>query len=95
MLGMCGGLRRRYRIGEFLLPVAAIRGEGTSDYYLPKNVPAMTNFTIQKSLAEVLEAENEKYHIGISHTTNIRFWEFNEAFKKQLLKESFFLSIIE
>ncbi len=87
MLGMCGGLRPRYNIGDYLLPIAAIRGEGTSDFYLPENVPAMSNFTIQKALAEVLETEKVKYHIGISHTTNIRFWEFNKAFKNQLLEE--------
>jgi len=87
MLGMCGGLRKRYKIGDYLLPIAAIRGEGTSDFYLPANVPAMSNFTIQKAISEVLEAEDKKFHIGISHSTNIRFWEFNDKFKQQLIEE--------
>ncbi|MFC1585565.1 AMP nucleosidase [Fibrobacterota bacterium] len=87
MLGMCGGLRKRYQIGEYFLPIAAIRGEGTSDFYLPANVPAMANFTIQKALAEVLEAEGTGFHVGITHSTNIRFWEFDQDFKIRLLEE--------
>jgi AMP nucleosidase len=87
MLGMCGGMRRRYKIGEYLLPVAAIRGEGTSDFYLPPKVPALANFIIQKVLAEVMESENQSYHVGITHTTNIRFWEFDQEFRARLISE--------
>lgn len=84
MLGMCGGLRRHYSVGDYFIPVAAIRGEGTSDFYFPPEVPAMANFLMQKAATEVLDAENAPYHIGISHTTNIRFWEFNDPFKEKL-----------
>ncbi len=84
LLGMCGGLRRHYEIGDYFIPVAAIRGEGTSDFYFPPEVPALSNFLIQKGVTDVLEKENAPYHIGITHTTNIRFWEFNEAFKTKL-----------
>lgn len=84
MLGMCGGLRRHYHVGDYFVPVAGIRGEGTSDFYFPAEVPAMANFLIQKAATEVLDATKAPYHIGISHTTNIRFWEFNEAFKEKL-----------
>ncbi|MFN0064842.1 MAG: AMP nucleosidase [Chlamydiales bacterium] len=84
MLGMCGGLRRHYKVGDYFVPVAAIRGEGASDFYFPPEVPALANFLMQKATTEVLEKEKARYHIGISHTTNIRFWEFNEAFKEKL-----------
>lgn len=84
LLGMCGGLRRRYQIGEYLVPVAAIRGEGTSDYYFPQEVPALANFLMQRAVTEVLEEQNTTYHIGITYTTNMRFWEFNEDFKSVL-----------
>lgn len=86
MLGMCGGLRRHYKIGDYFLPVASIRGEGTSDFYFPPEVPAMSNFLIQKAATEILEKAQSPYHIGISHTTNIRFWEFNEVFKQKLVE---------
>lgn len=84
LLGMCGGLRRRYRIGDYLVPVASIRGEGTSDFYFPPEVPALANFLMQKAVTEVLERHKATYHIGITFTTNMRFWEFNEEFKSRL-----------
>ncbi len=84
LLGMCGGLRRRYQVGEYLVPVAAIRGEGTSDFYFPIEVPALANFLMQKAVTDVLEQEHSTYHIGITYTTNMRFWEFNEGFKDRL-----------
>ncbi len=84
LLGMCGGLRRRYKKGEYLIPVAAIRGEGTSDYYFPIEVPALSNFLVQRAVSEVLDEEKATYHIGITHTTNKRFWEFDENFKDRL-----------
>src|SRR3984885_3517863 len=84
LLGMCGGLRRHYHIGDYFIPVASIRGEGTSDFYFPPEVPALGNFLMQKAATEVLEAEKAPYHIGITHTTNIRFWEFNQTFIEKL-----------
>jgi AMP nucleosidase len=84
LLGMCGGLRRRYQIGDYLVPVASIRGEGTSDFYFPAEVPALANFLMQKAVTEVLEIQKATYHIGITYTTNMRFWEFNEEFKSRL-----------
>lgn len=84
MLGMCGGLRRHYHVGDYFVPIAAIRGEGTSDFYFPSEVPALANFLMQKATTEVLELKNSPYHIGITHTTNIRFWEFNKTFIEKL-----------
>jgi AMP nucleosidase len=84
LLGMCGGLRRRYQIGDYLVPVASIRGEGTSDFYFPIEVPALANFLMQRAVTEVLDQEKAIYHIGITYTTNMRFWEFNEEFKNRL-----------
>lgn len=84
LLGMCGGLRRRYQVGEYLVPVAAIRAEGTSDSYFPIEVPALANFLMQRAVTEVLDREQSTYHIGITYTTNTRFWEFNEEFKTRL-----------
>jgi len=84
LLGMCGGLRRRYKVGDYLVPVASIRGEGTSDFYFPIEVPALANFLMQRATTEILDQEKTPYHIGITYTTNMRFWEFNEEFKTRL-----------
>lgn len=83
-LGMCGGLRRRYQIGDYLMPIAAIRGEGTSDFYFPPELPSLANFLMQKAVSEVLEEEKASYHVGICFTTNMRFWEFNQNFIEKL-----------
>jgi len=84
LLGMCGGLRRSYTVGDYLVPIASIRGEGTSDFYFPEEVPAMANFLVQKEVSNVLEEKGNRYHIGITHSTNKRFWEFNKPFRKQI-----------
>lgn len=84
LLGMCGGLRRHYKVGEYFVPVASIRGEGTSDFYFSSEVPALANFLVQKIVTNVLDEEKTPYHIGITHTTNKRFWEFDTTFCQRL-----------
>lgn len=84
LLGMCGGLRRRYKVGDYLVPIASIRDEGTSNFYFPPEVPALANFLMQKAVTQVFEDQKAPYHIGITFTSNMRFWEFNEEFKNRL-----------
>lgn len=84
LLGMCGGLRRRYQVGEYLVPVASVRAEGTSDFYFPGEVPALANFLMQRAVTDVLEESGATYHIGITYTTNLRFWEYNDQFIEHL-----------
>lgn len=84
LLGMCGGLRRRYQVGDYLIPIASIRGEGTSNFYFPPEVPALANFHMTQACSRVLSRESSVFHFGITHTTNIRFWEFDEPFKENL-----------
>lgn len=87
MLGMCGGLRDDYVVGEYFNPVAAIREEGTSLAYMPERCPALSSFIIQRYVCEELERNHIKYHNGVIHTTNVRFWEFKEDFIKKLAEE--------
>lgn len=87
MLGMCGGLRKDYKVGDFFNPVAAIREEGTSNAFMPPQCPALSSFVIQRHVVEELERRNFAYHTGVIHTTNYRFWEFNDKFKEMLAAE--------
>ena len=87
MLGLCGGLRENYAVGHYFNPIAAIREEGTSDAYLPKRCPSLSSFVIQRYVCKELEYQHLKYHNGVIHTTNVRFWEFNDHFCKMLSDE--------
>ena len=85
-LGKCGGLKKTTEIGHFVLPIAAIRGEGTSDDYFPTVVPAMPSFKLHKFVSEILVERNLEYRTGVVYTTNRRLWEWDERFKRYLRK---------
>ncbi len=85
-LGKCGGLKRTTEIGHFILPTAAIRGEGTSDDYFPKEVPAMPSFKLHKYVSELLVERDIEYRTGVIYSTNRRVWEHDEKFKEYLRK---------
>lgn len=87
MLGMCGGLHPKVKVGEFILPLAAIRNEGTSQFYMPLQVPALPTFRIQKIMSDVLGEMNVPYKTGVVHTTDYRFWEFDQNFRDRLRGE--------
>lgn len=83
-LGKCGGLKKRNKIGDLILPIAAIRGEGTSNDYFPPDVPALPAFALQKAISTTIRDYKTDYWTGTVYTTNRRVWEHDEAFKKQL-----------
>ncbi len=85
-LGKCGGLKKKNSLGDFILPIAAIRGEGTSNDYLPAEVPALPAFMLQKAVSESISKLNMNYWSGTVLTTNKRVWEYDERFKKYLRK---------
>lgn len=83
-LGKCGGLKKRNKLGDLILPIAAIRGEGTSDDYFPKEVPAMPAFALQKAISTTIRDYEVDYWTGTVYTTNRRVWEHDEDFKTYL-----------
>ena len=83
-LGKCGGLKKRNKLGDLILPIAAIRGEGTSDDYFPKEVPALPAFALQKAVSTTIRDHGVDYWTGTVYTTNRRVWEHNEDFKEYL-----------
>src|SRR5579859_5263528 len=85
-LGKCGGLKKRNKIGDLILPIAAIRGEGTSNDYFPPEVPALPSFALQKAISTTIRDHARDYWTGTIYTTNRRVWEHDEAFKKYLKK---------
>lgn len=85
-LGKCGGLKTSTEIGHFILPIAAIRGEGTSEDYMPKSVPALPSFKLHKFVSDKIIEHNQEYRTGVIYTTNRRLWEWDSKFKKYLRK---------
>jgi AMP nucleosidase len=83
-LGKCGGLKKRNKLGDLILPIAAIRGEGTSDDYFPKEVPALPAFALQKAVSTTIRDHGVDYWTGTVYTTNRRVWEHDEDFKEYL-----------
>jgi AMP nucleosidase len=84
-LGKCGGLKTgKNQIGDLILPIAAIRGEGTSNDYLPEIVPALPAFALQKAVSTTIRDNERDYWTGVVYTTNKRVWEHREDFKERL-----------
>lgn len=85
-LGKCGGLKKRNKLGDLILPIAAIRGEGTSNDYFPKEVPALPAFALQKAVSTTIRDYKLDYWTGTVYTTNRRVWEHDLEFKNYLQK---------
>ncbi len=83
-LGKCGGLKHRAKLGSLILPIAAIRGEGTSNDYFPPEVPALPSFALQKAISTTIRDHKKDYWTGTVYTTNRRVWEHDGDFKKYL-----------
>ena len=84
LLGKCGGLKKKNQIGDLVLPIAAIRGEGTSNDYLPPQVPALPAFAMQRVISTSIRDMELDYWTGTVYTTNRRVWEHDEDFKEKL-----------
>src|SRR5580658_8132989 len=85
-LGKCGGIKHRAGIGDLILPIAAIRGEGASNDYFPPEVPALPAFALQKAISTTIRDHSRDYWTGTVYTTNRRVWEHDEEFKNYLKK---------
>lgn len=83
-LGKCGGLKKKNQIGDLILPIAAIRGEGTSNDYFPPEIPALPAFSLQKAVSTTIREHRRDYWTGTVYTTNRRVWEYDEEFKEYL-----------
>jgi len=85
-LGKCGGLKKKNKVGDLILPIAAIRGEGTSNDYFPPEVPALPAFALQKAISTTIRDYAKDYWTGTVYTTNRRVWEYDDDFKNYLRK---------
>jgi len=92
MLGMCGGIDDILEVGNFLIPSAAIRGEGTSRHYLPPEFPAIPASSVNLYCIGAVRKVGLTPSCGIVYTTDRRLWEYDEKFI-QYLREQRILAI--
>ncbi|MDR3220257.1 MAG: AMP nucleosidase [Dysgonamonadaceae bacterium] len=85
-LGKCGGLKKKNALGDYILPIAAIRGEGTSNDYFPHEVPSLPAFSLLRAVSSIVRNHGKDYWTGTIYTTNRRVWEHDNEFKEYLLK---------
>jgi len=85
-LGKCGGLKKHNNVGDYIMPIAAIRGEGTSNDYFPPEVPSLPAFSLLRALSSNIRDFNRDYWTGTVYTTNRRVWEYDDVFKDYLRK---------
>ena len=83
-LGKCGGISTKTQRGDLVLPIAGIRGEGTSNDYFPPEVPALPAFMLQRAVSSAIRDLGFDYWTGTVYTTNRRVWEHDDRFKEYL-----------
>lgn len=86
-LGLAGGVHPSLDVGDFVLPIASVRGEGVTQHFLPEQVPALPTFKVQKFVSQILVEHGLEYRTGTIHSTDYRFWEFDDRFKLNLLEQ--------
>lgn len=86
-LGLAGAVHHSLKVGDFVLPIASIRAEGVSRHFLPPQVPALPTFKVQKFVSQILVEHDLEYRTGTIHSTDYRFWEFDQTFKENLINE--------
>jgi uridine phosphorylase len=64
-VGTCGALRAEIATGDLIVPVAAVRRDGTADRYLPLEHPAFADPEVYLALIEACERLGYAYHLGI------------------------------
>lgn len=87
MLGMCGGIDDGVEVGDYLIPTASIRDEGTSQHYLPSSVPALPSVRVNRYISKEIHERGLEHKTGIMKTTDYRMWEFNGDFVEDLRKQ--------
>ncbi|MFH1351253.1 MAG: AMP nucleosidase [Pseudomonadota bacterium] len=87
MLGMCGGIDDILEIGDFVVPSAAIRGEGTSRHYLPLEFPAIPASSVNLFCIGAVRKIGLNPRCGIVYTTDRRLWEFDDEFVEYLRQQ--------
>ncbi len=70
-VGSCGSLIRESRVGDVIVPTAAIRYDGATDDWAPKEYPAVADWRVVAALHKAASSiTRERFHLGIECTTS-------------------------
>src|ERR671919_1101973 len=81
-IGSCGSLQDHVKIGDLVIITGAIRGEGTTSYYVPRNFSTVAHPDIVRALQEAAESLQVPYHLGRIFTTDALFQETPELIQE-------------
>ena len=69
-VGTCGALQPGVKMGDLVIALAAVRSEGTSDGYVPREYPAVASLEMVNALVEACETAKVPYHVGVMRSVD-------------------------
>ena len=80
--GAVGAFQPKIEVADYIIPTEAIRGEGTSQYYLPKKAKVTADLKIVKVFEEACEEIKVKFFTGQVWTTDAIYREMKSQVKR-------------
>jgi uridine phosphorylase len=81
-VGSCGSLQEHVKLGDLVIVTGALRGEGTTKYYVPEGFSAVAHSDIVGALQKAAESLNIRYCLGWIFTTDALFRETPELIQQ-------------
>lgn len=81
-IGSCGSLQEHVKIGDLVIVTGAIRGDGTTSYYVPKNFSTVAHPKVVAALKAAAESIKIRHHLGWIFTTDALFQETPELIQE-------------
>jgi uridine phosphorylase len=81
-VGMCGGLQSFIQPGDVIVVTEAIRDEGTSFHYLPREIKVESSIQLRRNLIDHLTIEGIDHHVGGVWSTDGVYRETCEKFRQ-------------
>lgn len=94
-VGTTGGIQKGQKLGDLVISTGAVRLDGASHDYVMPAYPAVANYEVVMALIQAAEDLNERYHVGITASTDTFFTgqgrpgyrDYFPSHKKNILKD--------
>lgn len=83
-IGTIGSLKKELKLGEYIIPYAAIKDEGTSDFYIEPKSPAIADVDFTQMISNILRQRGNIVHNGITWSTDGRWKETDAAIERRI-----------